>query len=88
MLLEEGFQGFYFNLREMFTVSLCEFTFQLEETNLMTDLGINLNLVACWLKLCANEMALQNCDMVLKCDIFNVTARFRRALSFLGLGKV
>lgn len=56
----------------------------------MTDLGIsiNLNLTACWLKLGAYEMALQHCNMVLQFDLFNVKARFRRARSFLGLGKM
>lgn len=55
----------------------------------MTDLGlsINLNLAACWLKYSAYEQALHHCDLALKFDFYNVKARFRRARSFLGLGK-
>lgn len=33
-------------------------------------------------------MASQHCDLVLKFDLFNVKARYRRARSFLGLGRV
>lgn len=56
----------------------------------MHDLGIsvNLNLAACWLKLCFYEMALQHSDLALKFDLFHVKARFRRGRSLLGLGKL
>lgn len=56
----------------------------------MHDLGIsvNLNLAACWLKLCVFELAFQHCDLALKFDLSHVKARFRRARSLLGLGKL
>ena len=55
---------------------------------LMEELGIaiNLNIAVCWLKLNEFELAKHQCNLVIKVDLFNVKARFRRAQTLIHLG--
>jgi len=50
-------------------------------------IAINLNIAACWLKLKEFKLDKQQCDLVMKLNMFNVKAHFQRAqaLSHMGL---
>ncbi|KAJ8437240.1 hypothetical protein Cgig2_012509 [Carnegiea gigantea] len=60
------------------------------DAHMMEELAIviNLNIVACWLKLKEFELAKRQCDVVMNLDCFNIKAHFRRAQALVNMGLV
>ncbi|KAJ8425985.1 hypothetical protein Cgig2_009492 [Carnegiea gigantea] len=77
------------NTYDKFLQHLCVFVPKnVDDANVMEELGIfiNLNLVACWLKINYFESVKQHCDLVMQLDLFNVKARLRRDQALLNMG--